>query len=299
MVLFGDVQFSIKNLLGIGIGLLGGILYSLFGYMARQRQKQQQDKVWVNCCCVLPELYQAVTLWNWWPTCLYTAHWLFCVRLSLQFKMQAPIQLCGRTRLFCARHVFCYKDLGQSVIWQRSGSVTLKHQTCANRSDSLLFCGVRVGTAVNGCKALAISLLFRASWGVHFISAPVLLNPSLGHTRLGNVYSTSAVSGFTSACVLRSSRNIKRTISADLALQHFNLQLTLTITTTATKHHQAYWNPAVNHSLKTEYNLQMRVANVSCAKIENDVTSSTQPIPGICYKYHHAGDSKRLSRSTP
>ena len=31
MVLFGDVQFSIKNLLGIGIGLLGGILYSLFG----------------------------------------------------------------------------------------------------------------------------------------------------------------------------------------------------------------------------------------------------------------------------
>lgn len=45
MILFGDVQFNAKNLLGIGLGLLGGILYSLFGYMARQRQKHQQDKV--------------------------------------------------------------------------------------------------------------------------------------------------------------------------------------------------------------------------------------------------------------
>ena len=45
MVLFGDVQFSSKNLLGISLGLLGGMLYSLCGYMERQRQKQQQDKV--------------------------------------------------------------------------------------------------------------------------------------------------------------------------------------------------------------------------------------------------------------
>ncbi|DBA94567.1 TPA: hypothetical protein ACH3X1_002152 [Trebouxia sp. C0004] len=45
MILFGDVQFSSKNLLGITLGLLGGILYSFFGYMERQRQKQQQDKV--------------------------------------------------------------------------------------------------------------------------------------------------------------------------------------------------------------------------------------------------------------
>ena len=45
MVLFGDVQFSSKNLLGISIGLLGGILYSFFGYIERQRQKRQQNKV--------------------------------------------------------------------------------------------------------------------------------------------------------------------------------------------------------------------------------------------------------------
>ena len=45
MILFGDVQFSSKNLLGITLGLLGGMLYSFFGYMERQRQKQQQDKV--------------------------------------------------------------------------------------------------------------------------------------------------------------------------------------------------------------------------------------------------------------
>ena len=45
MVLFGDVQFSSKNLLGISLGLLGGMLYSFFGYIERQRQKQQQDKV--------------------------------------------------------------------------------------------------------------------------------------------------------------------------------------------------------------------------------------------------------------
>lgn len=45
MILFGDVQFSSKNLLGITLGLLGGMLYSFFGYMERQRQKQQEDKV--------------------------------------------------------------------------------------------------------------------------------------------------------------------------------------------------------------------------------------------------------------
>lgn len=45
MILFGDVQFSSKNLLGISLGLLGGMLYSFFGYMERQKQKHQQDKV--------------------------------------------------------------------------------------------------------------------------------------------------------------------------------------------------------------------------------------------------------------
>lgn len=45
MVLFGDVQFSAKNLMGISLGLLGGMLYSFFGYMERQRQKRQQNKV--------------------------------------------------------------------------------------------------------------------------------------------------------------------------------------------------------------------------------------------------------------
>ena len=45
MVLFGDVQFNAKNLLGIMLGLVGGMLYSLFGYMARERQKNRQDKV--------------------------------------------------------------------------------------------------------------------------------------------------------------------------------------------------------------------------------------------------------------
>ena len=45
MVLFGDVQFSAKNLMGISVGLLGGMLYSFFGYMERQRQKRQQNKV--------------------------------------------------------------------------------------------------------------------------------------------------------------------------------------------------------------------------------------------------------------
>ena len=45
MVLFGDVQFNAKNMLGIALGLVGGMLYSFFGYMARQRQKHQQDKV--------------------------------------------------------------------------------------------------------------------------------------------------------------------------------------------------------------------------------------------------------------
>lgn len=45
MVLFGDVQFSSQNLFGICIGLLGGMLYSFFGYIERQRQKRQQNKV--------------------------------------------------------------------------------------------------------------------------------------------------------------------------------------------------------------------------------------------------------------
>lgn len=45
MVLFGDVQFSSKNLFGISVGLLGGMLYSFFGYMERQTQKRQQNKV--------------------------------------------------------------------------------------------------------------------------------------------------------------------------------------------------------------------------------------------------------------
>ncbi|KAL3162906.1 hypothetical protein ABBQ32_009349 [Trebouxia sp. C0010 RCD-2024] len=45
MILFGDVQFSSKNLFGISVGLLGGMLYSFFGYMERQRQKRQQNKV--------------------------------------------------------------------------------------------------------------------------------------------------------------------------------------------------------------------------------------------------------------
>lgn len=46
MILFGDVQFSSKNLFGISVGLLGGMMYSFFGYMERQRQKRQQNKVW-------------------------------------------------------------------------------------------------------------------------------------------------------------------------------------------------------------------------------------------------------------
>lgn len=45
MVLFGDVQFNAKNLLGITLGLLGGMLYSFFGYMERARQKKHQEKV--------------------------------------------------------------------------------------------------------------------------------------------------------------------------------------------------------------------------------------------------------------
>ena len=45
MILFGDVQFSSNNLFGISVGLLGGMLYSFFGYMERQKQKRQQNKV--------------------------------------------------------------------------------------------------------------------------------------------------------------------------------------------------------------------------------------------------------------
>lgn len=42
MFIFGDVKFSAKNLVGVAIGLMGGILYSYFSYRDSQQRAARE-----------------------------------------------------------------------------------------------------------------------------------------------------------------------------------------------------------------------------------------------------------------
>lgn len=42
MFMFGDVQFELKNILGVGLGLAGGITYSYIVYTDRQKYQKLQ-----------------------------------------------------------------------------------------------------------------------------------------------------------------------------------------------------------------------------------------------------------------
>ena len=53
MFIFGDVEFEPKNVIGVGIGLTGGIMYAYFSY--RDAQKKAPVRTIFTAAIALPD----------------------------------------------------------------------------------------------------------------------------------------------------------------------------------------------------------------------------------------------------